>query len=104
METHFPFVESSDVAARTAQLQSDLKVVIRDLEELLKTAAGQLNERTAAHLASIVERAKVLTRQLEGRASASLKRADGVIRAHPYQFLGAAFAAGALIGVLVNRR
>ncbi len=104
METHFPFTETSDMATRTAQLQSDLKVVVHDIEELLKTAAGQLNEKTSGQLATVLDRAKSLGRQLESRTSAGLRQADQVIRAHPYQSLGIAFAVGALIGVLVNRR
>ena len=104
METHFPFTESSDLSTRTAQLQSDLKVVVHDIEELLKTAAGQLNEKTAGQLGIVLERAKSLGRQLEIRTSAGLRQADQAIRQHPYQSLGIAFAAGALIGVLVHRR
>jgi ElaB/YqjD/DUF883 family membrane-anchored ribosome-binding protein len=104
METHFPFTESSDMGTRTAQLSSDLKVVVRDIEELLKTAAGQLNEKTAGHLVNVLDRAKSLGRQLEHGASVGLRQADQVIRQHPYQSLGIAFAIGTLIGVLVNRR
>jgi ElaB/YqjD/DUF883 family membrane-anchored ribosome-binding protein len=104
METHFPFTESADVATRSAQLQADLKVVVRDIEELLKSAAGQLNEQTAGQLNAILARTKALGTQLEQRAAAGLRQADQVIREHPYQTLGIAFALGALIGVLVNRR
>src|SRR5689334_12577890 len=104
METHFPFTEPTDVAARSAQLQADLKVVVRDIEELLKSAAGQLNEKTSGQLQSILERTKSVGRQMERDASARHRQYDQVIREHPYQSLGVAFAMGALIGVLVNRR
>lgn len=104
METHFPFTESADLASRTAQLQSDLKVVVRDIEDLLKTAAGQLNEKTATQLGNVLDRARHLGRQLEGRTAAGLEQADRMIREHPYPSLGIAFALGALVGVLINRK
>lgn len=104
METHFPFSESTDLTTQATQLQADLKAVVRDIEELLKSAAGQLNEKSVSQLKSILERAKVLGQELEGRAAVGLRQADRVIRSHPYQSLGVAFAVGALIGVLVNRR
>ena len=104
METHFPFIESADVAARSAQLRSDLKLVVRDIEGLVKSAAGHLNETTSGQLRSILERAKTLGNRLEQSASAGLREADQVIRKHPYQSVGIAFALGTLIGVLANRR
>jgi len=104
METHFPFTGATDIASRNAQLQSDLKAVVRDIEDLIKTAGGQLNEKATGQLTHILDRAKALGRQLEGHATAGLHQADQVIRAHPYQSIGVALAVGALVGVLVNRR
>jgi ElaB/YqjD/DUF883 family membrane-anchored ribosome-binding protein len=104
METHFPMMETSELGARAAQLQTDVKVVVRDIEELVKAAAGQLNEKTSGQLHAVLQRAKGLAQRCEQKASAGLAHADRAIRQHPYQSLGVAFAAGALIGVLVNRR
>jgi ElaB/YqjD/DUF883 family membrane-anchored ribosome-binding protein len=104
METHFPFTESSDLAARSAQLQSDLKLVVRDIEELVKSAAGHLNEKTAGQINAVLSRAKALAQRCEQCAAAGLRQADQTIREHPYESAGIAFALGALIGVLVNRR
>ena len=104
METHFPFTGSSDLSVRNAQLQSDLKAVVRDIEELIKTAGGQLNEKATGQLTLILDRAKALGRQLEGHATAGLQQVDHVIRGHPYQSIGIAVGIGALIGVLVARR
>jgi ElaB/YqjD/DUF883 family membrane-anchored ribosome-binding protein len=104
METHFPFVDQNDSVERRDQLLSDLKVVVRDIEELLKSTAGQLSEKVATELDSILKRSKQLCAQLESRAALGIRQADQVIREHPYQTIGVAFAVGALIGVLVNRR
>jgi len=104
METHFPFVDQSDSVERRDQLLSDLKVVVRDIEELLKSTAGQLSEKVTTELDSILNRSKQLCARLESRAALGLRQADQVIREHPYQTIGIAFAVGALIGVLANRR
>lgn len=104
METHFPFTDLPDAAARREQLVADLKVVVHDIENLLKSTAGQISQQAAADLQGVLNRSKQLCAQLEARASARLKQADQVIREHPYQSIGIAFAAGLLIGVLVNRR
>jgi ElaB/YqjD/DUF883 family membrane-anchored ribosome-binding protein len=104
METHFPFTDQSESLERRDQLLFDLKVVVRDIEELLKSTAGQLSEKASAELKSVLGRAKELCTQLEHRAALTFRQADQVIRQHPYQTIGVAFAVGALIGVLVNRR
>ena len=104
METHFPFTDQSESADRRHQLVSDLKVVIRDIEALTKSTAGQLTDKASTELNSILVRARELCANMEIRAADSLRQADQVIRQHPYQTMGIAFAAGALIGVLVTRR
>jgi ElaB/YqjD/DUF883 family membrane-anchored ribosome-binding protein len=104
METHFPFADQTDSVARRDQLLADLRVVVRDIEELLRSTAGQLSEKATTELKSILGRAKQLCAQLENRTIASLRQADQVIREHPYQTMGVAFAVGALVGVLVTRK
>jgi ElaB/YqjD/DUF883 family membrane-anchored ribosome-binding protein len=104
METHFPFADQSESLQRRDQLLADLRIVVRDIEELFKSTAGQLSEKASTELKSILNRAKQLCAQLESRAALTFRQADQVIREHPYQTIGVAFAVGALIGVLVNRR
>jgi ElaB/YqjD/DUF883 family membrane-anchored ribosome-binding protein len=104
METHFPFTDSNEAATRREQLQTDLKIVAQDIEELLKSAAGHLSEKAVADLKALLARSKVLCARLETQASVRLRQADRIVRQHPYQFIGVAFAVGALIGVLTNRR
>lgn len=45
-----------------------------------------------------------LQSQAVAGAKAAAKKADAVIRDHPYESLGVAFGVGLLIGVLVGRR
>lgn len=85
----------------------DLKVVVRDGEELIKATAGEVGEKTKearARLTTALESAKANIQRLEQRAIEGAKATDRVIRDHPYQSLGVAFGVGLLIGVLINRK
>ena len=42
--------------------------------------------------------------QVAASAKAAAKRADTVIRDHPYESIGIAFGIGLLVGVLVKRK
>jgi ElaB/YqjD/DUF883 family membrane-anchored ribosome-binding protein len=89
------------------RLSSDLKVVMRDAEDLLKATAGQAGEKVAevrSRLASALESAKSTCLTLQDKTVEAAKATDKVIRAHPYESIGISFGIGLLIGVLVARR
>ncbi len=52
----------------------------------------------------IVEELKTMIQRAEDKAVERAKAADKVIREHPYQTIGVAFALGLLIGVLARRK
>jgi ElaB/YqjD/DUF883 family membrane-anchored ribosome-binding protein len=86
---------------------TDLKVLARDAEELLKATAGEAGGKLAdvrTRLAEALETAKATCHRLEEKAVAGAKATDRAIREHPYESLGVAFGVGLLIGVLVGRR
>lgn len=111
METHFEnLVQAHSVMARERVLR-DLKTLAHDAEDLLKATAGDLSEKTKAartRLAGALERAKATGAELQEltitSAKAAAKRADTVIRDHPYESIGVAFGIGLLVGVLVTRK
>ena len=89
------------------KLVADLKTVARDAEDLIKATAGAAAEKTKEardRLVEALESAKDACRRLEENALDGAKATYKAIREHPYQSAGIAFAAGLLIGVLVNRR
>lgn len=89
------------------RLVSDLKAVAHDAEDLIKATAGEAAEKTKEareRLVEALESAKVSCRRLEEKAVEAAKTTDKAIREHPYQSAGIAFAAGLLLGVLINRR
>jgi ElaB/YqjD/DUF883 family membrane-anchored ribosome-binding protein len=111
METHFANLGEAHSLLARERVLSDLKTLARDTEDLLKVTAGDVTQKgreLRARLARSLERAKEtgarLQEQTVASARAAAKQADVVIRAHPYQSIGVAFALGVMIGVLVKRR
>jgi ElaB/YqjD/DUF883 family membrane-anchored ribosome-binding protein len=111
METNFEAIERAHSAIARGRVLNDLQILARDTEDLLKATAGDLSEKvreTRARVRSAVDRAKAtcvhLQEQTVATAKAAAREADVVIRKHPYESIGVAFALGLLIGVLVRRR
>ena len=101
METFFSNMKAND--GLKEKLVEDLATLVRDAEELVKTAGGQVAEKTKAELQSALGRLKTGCEKLENKARAGVHQADLAIRDHPYQSIGAAFALGVLIGALAGR-
>lgn len=111
METHFENLEHAHSAVSRERVMRDLRVLARDTEDLLKVTAGDLGDRAQeirTRLSTALSRAKITYGELQEQAVASAKKAakktDAAIREHPYQWLGVAFGAGLLVGVLVSRK
>ena len=88
-------------------LVGDLKLVMRDAEELLKATVGEAGEKVKEgrrRLTAALETAKANCERLQDNAVETAKMTDHVIREHPYESIGVAFGVGLLIGVLVTRR
>lgn len=89
------------------RLTSDINLVLRDAEELLKaTADGNRENLTEVRrrLASALESAKATYGRLKEKTVKAAHTTDHAIREHPYQSIGIACGVGLLIGILVGRR
>jgi ElaB/YqjD/DUF883 family membrane-anchored ribosome-binding protein len=89
------------------RLAGDLKLVMRDAEDLLKATAGEAGEKVKevrSRLTAALESAKATCERLQDKTVEAAKATDHVIREHPYESIGIAFGVGLLIGVLVGRR
>jgi ElaB/YqjD/DUF883 family membrane-anchored ribosome-binding protein len=111
METHFENMENAHGTLARERVVADLKSLVRDSEDLLKATAGDASDRvkeTRARVSAALVRAKAtcedLQEQTAATAKAAVKKADTVIRTHPYESLGVVFGIGLLIGVLVTRK
>ncbi len=93
------------------KLITDMKVVLADVEELLKAASAATGETAAALREKAAARLKLAGEKLGGLQEAALLRGkeaarvtDEYVHAHPWKAVGIAAAAGVLIGLLLNRR
>ena len=66
--------------------------------------AGDKVKEARKRLASALESGKEIYAQARDKAVESVKAADQAVRENPYQAIGIAFGAGALLGYLLSRR
>lgn len=111
METYFDNLEQAHSQLARERVLADLRALAHDSEELLKATAGDVSEKAKearTRLTAALERSKATMMELQSQAiagaKAAAKKADTVIRDHPYEALGVAFGVGLLIGLLVVRR
>lgn len=106
-------MEDTDTTARVSgdKLGADVKVVLGDVEALLKQAASttgqqaaEFRERAAEglHRASLrLSEARIAAAE-KGRLA--VRRTDDWVHANPWAAVGAAAGVGFLLGLLVSRR
>jgi ElaB/YqjD/DUF883 family membrane-anchored ribosome-binding protein len=111
METNYEAIENAQGDIARERLMGDLQTLSRDAEELLKATAGDVSDKAKearSRMSAALDRAKATYSQMQAQtlatAKAAAKKADTVIRAHPYESIGIAFGVGLLIGVLVTRK
>ena len=97
----------SENTMSTGKLKQDVRTVIEDAEALLGVTADQAGERVKelrARLGAALERARATCGDLEAKAAEQAKRADQVIREHPYESIGIALGVGLLVGWMLGRK
>ena len=111
METHYENMEHAHTTHARERVMADLKSLVRDSEDLLKSTADDVSEKARearSRVTAALERARSTCNEMQEQtaatAKAAAKKADTVIREHPYESLGIAFGVGLLIGVLVTRK
>ena len=111
METYFEDLEQAHNQMARERVLSDLRALAHDSEELLKATAGDVSDKAreartklTAALARTKTRIEELQQQTVAGAKMAAKKADTVIREHPYESIGVALGIGLLIGVLVARK
>lgn len=111
METHFENMESAHSTPACERVLADLKLLVHDSEDLLKTTAGDVNEKAKearARVTAALQRAKNTCEHLQAQTviatKAAARKADTMIRAHPYESIGVALGVGLLVGVLAARK
>lgn len=111
METHYQNLENAHSTLARERVMADLKSLVRDSEDLLKATAGDVSEKAKearSRITAALERAKETCENMQDQtaesARAAARKADTIIREHPYESLGIVFGIGLLIAVLVTRK
>jgi len=111
METNYEAIERGHSAVARERVLHDLQTLTRDAEDLLKATAGDVSDKAKevrSRLAAALERSKATCHQLQEQtlatAKAAVKKADTVIREHPYESIGVALGMGVLLGIVISRR
>ena len=92
-------------------LLDDFSTMLTEAEDLLRRAGNETGERAKDLRAQVEAKllaAKLRLQEMEGeaidRAKAAARVTDDYVHDTPWRAIGAAVAAGFLIGLLVNRR
>ena len=102
---------ATENAVTKDKLAQDLKIVVSDLEELLRATASQAGEKVAAVREKVQEnlqRYKVKLAEAEDamidRGKQAARVTDEYVHDHPWHAVGIAAGVGFLVGLLVGRR
>ena len=92
---------------RTETTGNDMGTLAEDARALMAATADVAGEKVSEarkRLAAALERGKVIYGRVKEKAVEGAKATDQAVHEHPYQAIGIALAAGAVIGYLVARR
>lgn len=110
METYFGEIEQTHSRIARERALADLKTLARDAEDLLKATAHDASEKARearSRVTTALVRAKATIIEMQEQAfvtaKAAARKTDTVIREHPYESMGVAFALGLLVGGLATR-
>lgn len=85
----------------------DLDTLVASAHALMSATADVAGEKVSEarkRLAEALERSKEICNRMREKATEAAQATDEAVREHPYQAIGIAVAAGALLGYLVSRR
>src|SRR6266516_3481292 len=102
MEVYFDNLTAKN--APLDKLAEDVSLLVQDAEELVHASGAKLSPESQAELEDALERVKTLGERIKRQALASARATDRIIRQYPYQSLGAIFALGVLLGLLLRRK
>lgn len=111
MTTKTMHSKSTNIAAPKEKLMEDLRLVAADAEALLRATANHAGEEAAAARARIQNSLQVVKARLADAEAAVIERTqqavkdtDQYVHDNPWQAVGIAAVAGAVIGMLIARR
>lgn len=107
MNTKFSGVEDE---VSKEKLMQDLRVVVRDAEELLRATAGQAGDKVASarervqeSLAVAKERLIAAEHAVVEKTKQAAKATDEYVHENPWKSVGIAAGVGLIVGMLISR-
>ena len=102
---------ASKIGQSRDRLMADLRMVVRDAEELLATAGHEAGDGFKAAKAKMEASLKSAKEELVHAEEVALSKAkevaqsaDQYVKAHPWQSVGMAAAVGVILGFLISRK
>src|ERR1044071_7507240 len=95
------------MSKETQAIKNDLGTLAEDARALMTATANVAGEKVGEarkRLAAALENGKEIYGRVRERAVENAKAADETVREHPYQAIGIAFGAGAILGLLIASR
>lgn len=90
--------------APAEKLTHDVKVLVTDLQELLRATASQSGEKIAAARSRVEGSLATARHTVTVQAREAAETTDRYVRQYPWETAGIAALAGAIIGFLISRR
>jgi ElaB/YqjD/DUF883 family membrane-anchored ribosome-binding protein len=81
----------------------DLMLVVQGADEFARATGAGLKSEHREEVASLLRRLKEGCQRMRQQAVSSALATDKILHQYPYSFIGFAFAAGLLMGVLAAR-
>ena len=107
----FSIMQEKTMNAPREQLVADLKILMADVEDLVKATASQSgdkiaevrgrNQQAAADLKPRLAQAQVM---LKDKANVAAATTDDYVHDHPWTAMGVSAGIGLIIGLLIGRR
>ena len=98
--------ESNSMSNKSQAVNEALSSLAEDARALMSATSDVAGEKVAEarkRLAAALENSKQIYGRLREKAIDGAKAADEVVRENPYQAMGIALAAGAIVGYLLAR-
>jgi ElaB/YqjD/DUF883 family membrane-anchored ribosome-binding protein len=110
MNANESMISSAGAPVTTDKVIADLRILVIDVEQLLKLTASQTGERVAQVRAKAEESlqvAKIRIAELQAEAVAKARAAgqatDAYVRANPWESVAIGAFAGLVLGLLLSR-
>ncbi len=102
-----PAPSAASASSSAAATIDELRLLIMEAEQALANAGDSADDKLAEirdRLQSVIADSKSALGRFRKTAADQARKADALVRSHPYQSIGIALGVGALIGYLVSSR